>query len=936
MSEAGYCASSVASSVNSDSVLAAPPLGTVEVKDDSLELDEASAISSFNDVSEEGDEFLLGIVADRAEQARDDIENVDVPKIETCISVSSIASLATSVNDENDKETNVNKHVKPTEQLHKALLESKAEFLRDMEAKEAAKLAGDSKAQIEDTDKDREERAAAKSEQQGNSTAAGNASEDDMLVKGTARLVLDLQAAEWGGDKDGKKGKDPLVTGSTTSFTRRESLPGAVHVSNPLASSTNTSISTAQVEVAVMTMEDLQENASLCSSAATAEDDGLHLSAHLVLEDDSTTASGSGEIQGLGMLTSERQAPTEAPQPVVGVEAVVAVKDETRSQRRFLFGSLIGICLLMMIILVLALALAGAVGGEGEEEMISLNNPTLPPLSTLNRIREEGVLKCGHNAFFPTQGAHEKTLVSNHISLSSFESRMLRTGTDHRISSLTSQCQVVAAAIMGEAAQVKFVNMPLVAQRFFGLANGDVDLIALSVTHNMERDIHEPIAHAGLAFSTPYMYEGMKFAGDPFFVQCADNNLRHFEECLNLTVCVSKGGAGHKTLSALLPERNIVAMDFTTSQNFVEEQYSKGVCNLLAADASFLSALTIGESGYEGDVAVTETYFSKDPIAIATTSTDPEFSNFVNSVLEALLVAEQHNITQDKASSFPLTDLFGDLYQDAFQNAIAFSGHFGEIYDRFLEDQFPRASLNRINDGTTGLIYSHPFGLVRHGRDEKPLGLYMQRILDRGVLRCGVRTGFVGFARDQGDQLAGIDTDYCCAVAAALFQGDKRAIEYVQLDSVSDGFALLADGSVDILAGVTRNLENEVREPHTGLGFAFSQPYFYEHQEEKNHCLATRQEDKDWASFVYWVVSATFYAEEQGITMENSNTMPEVFVYGKTFHRMFRDSVLAAGSYSEIYERNLQRLIPRSGRNLLNASPNLGPQHYPLPGFFSS
>lgn len=90
-------------------------------------------------------------------------------------------------------------------------------------------------------------------------------------------------------------------------------------------------------------------------------------------------------------------------------------------------------------------------------------------------------------------------------------------------------------------------------------------------------------------------------------------------------------------------------------------------------------------------------------------------------------------------------------------------------------------------------------------------------------------------------------------------------------------------------------------------------------------------DDPQWSAFVYWIVSATFYAEEEGITQATATRMPTVNLFGPLYSRMLRDVIEAVGSYSEIYERNAEDQIPRGGLNLLNVNP-LGPQHYPLPG----
>ena len=62
------------------------------------------------------------------------------------------------------------------------------------------------------------------------------------------------------------------------------------------------------------------------------------------------------------------------------------------------------------------------------------------------------------------------------------------------------QCKVVAAAIMGESAEVEYINLPTMDQRFEALAIGEVDILIRVITHTMERDVYE--ATTGAAFYT--------------------------------------------------------------------------------------------------------------------------------------------------------------------------------------------------------------------------------------------------------------------------------------------------------------------------------------------------------------------------------------------------------------------------------------------------
>ena len=104
--------------------------------------------------------------------------------------------------------------------------------------------------------------------------------------------------------------------------------------------------------------------------------------------------------------------------------------------------------------------------------------------------------------------------------------------------------------------------------------------------------------------------------------------------------------------------------------------------------------------------------------------------------------------------------------------------------------------------------------------------------------------------------------------------------------------------------------------------------------EDDNFALATRQDDKDWAAYVFWALGALIYAEEKNITALTPNEMPLVFVFGEDLSWMMKGAVLAVGNYGQIYSRHVEPFVPRGGRNQLNTMTHLGPQYYPIPGFF--
>ena len=99
--------------------------------------------------------------------------------------------------------------------------------------------------------------------------------------------------------------------------------------------------------------------------------------------------------------------------------------------------------------------------------------------------------------------------------------------------------------------------------------------------------------------------------------------------------------------------------------------------------------------------------------------------------------------------------------------------------------------------------------------------------------------------------------------------------------------------------------------------------------------IMTREDDPLFSDFCFWILQATIFAEEEGITqMAAVDAMPLTNLFGDLFTRMLQNAVQAVGNTGELYERNIERLVPRAGLNQLNDAG--GPQLYSLPGITSN
>ena len=103
----------------------------------------------------------------------------------------------------------------------------------------------------------------------------------------------------------------------------------------------------------------------------------------------------------------------------------------------------------------------------------------------------------------------------------------------------------------------------------------------------------------------------------------------------------------------------------------------------------------------------------------------------------------------------------------------------------------------------------------------------LNQVKQRGQLICGTNTGLAGFALpDAQGNWAGLDIDYCRAIAAAVL-GDATKVKYVPLDATSR-FESLKSGAVDVLVRNTtwtlsrdsaQGLDFEATNYYDGQGF---------------------------------------------------------------------------------------------------------------------
>ena len=478
----------------------------------------------------------------------------------------------------------------------------------------------------------------------------------------------------------------------------------------------------------------------------------------------------------------------------------------------------------------------------------------------------------------------------------------------------------------------------------------------------------------GITFSVPYLYSDLVFGGLPEYVSCADN-LDTQGNCTGLKFCINRDSEYYDILAEALKEHHI---DLRENLMDIVGGYMDGDGNIIPSISTGTMELILKTffPKHENTRVFTKgkEAFSKDGATIATRDDDPKWSDFVNAIVLGLFAAEEANIYQSNASFMANAVVLGD----ELVRAVEAVGNYGEVYARGVKPMAQRANWNFLNNRTTGLLYTLPFGKVyKVGRGPVPGGM-LESVAERN-LNCGVRLGRPGFAVNinHSDDLEGMDVAFCKAVASAIYKGESGRVNFVAVESEADGYRKLQEKLVDVLAGFEWTLQNDYREESTGTGYTFSQPYFYGpidnhlryesrspwHSESKkgfnvgspihllsshslefdeNLCLVTRQDDPQFSSFVNWIVAATFYAEfsvERGlhadpITKTDAEQMPDVNLFGRPYSKMLRNVVWEVGNYAEVYDANVAPFLPRSDRNTINTVAHRGPQLYVPPNFF--
>ncbi|CAB9515240.1 Putative amino-acid ABC transporter-binding protein YhdW [Seminavis robusta] len=586
------------------------------------------------------------------------------------------------------------------------------------------------------------------------------------------------------------------------------------------------------------------------------------------------------------------------------------------------------LAILLLVLLIVGVGLAIGLSRRGksddESEQVSLPESSSgldvsSSLSTsLEQIKERGHIRCGMYVDHPGYGYQDR-----------------KTG---EYSGFNFQlCRAVAAAVFADGDSVEVVPVNA-GNRFARLGAGEVDLISQATTFTMGRDILEFSTGQGFSFSYPFYFSGLGFGGIQEFVECADRLDPFHGVCRGLKVCVTMGTTQEAIVNELLP--GPVAVRFSDPTDALLYM-TNGTCNVIAAEPILMQPLHLKQAFglfLDEEFVLGNNSFSKDPLSLVTLDSDPRVSDIVNSVVKIMYAAQGMNISRDNVMLHDFDPSVPTALKNRFKDVISAVGNTDELYEAEAAHVLPKHGVNTLNrHHDTGLLWSFPFGRVDEvNPEEAKTSATMDRLQISGVLKCGISGMEQGFAwyNPAKDEWSGLHVELCRGLAAALFAGDVSKVDFVVVETLHR-FHALQNGTVDVLMGEQASLANEFFEPSTGNAYSFSSPYFHGSNSTGNSsssilAMATRREDNLWSSFVYWIIMALIYAEEQSITSSNAIEMPTVNVFGVGYVQCFRDLIGAIGNYGDLYNTSLATVLPRSGGNLLNKAP-YSPQQEAFP-----
>ena len=314
---------------------------------------------------------------------------------------------------------------------------------------------------------------------------------------------------------------------------------------------------------------------------------------------------------------------------------------------------------------------------------------------TLDDVKARGELICGSNVGLTGFGAPDATgaYVGFDVDL----------------------CKAIGAAVLGDAAKVKYV--PTTGEtRFTALASGEVDVLIRNSTWTFSRDTDLKFDFVAVNY----------YDGQGFMVK-KELGVSSAKELDGATVCIQTGTTTELNLADFFKSNNISYTPVNVADDSEAlRQYDAGACDAYTTAASGLAASRASLANPADHIILPE-IISKEPLGPVVRHGDNNWGDIVRWTYYALLEAEEKGITKANIEQVAtsttdpevkrLLGLEGDmgammgLDKEWAKRAIAASGNYGEIFEANIGTSTPIGLARGLNALWTqgGLQYAPPF-----------------------------------------------------------------------------------------------------------------------------------------------------------------------------------------------------------------------------------
>jgi general L-amino acid transport system substrate-binding protein len=200
-------------------------------------------------------------------------------------------------------------------------------------------------------------------------------------------------------------------------------------------------------------------------------------------------------------------------------------------------------------------------------------------------------------------------------------------------------CRVIAAAVLGDAEKVDFVDIATEA-RFTALQSGEIDVLVRNTTWTASRD---GVEGANFLHTTFYDGQGMMVGADSGFASIDDMD--------GAVVCVAGGTTSEGNVATEFERRGLaVEVQSFEDVDLLQEAFVAGRCDGWSSDVSQLTGLRSNYPDGPEALVIFDEVFSKEPLGPAVVDGDTQWAQAVNWAIFATIQAEELGIDSTNAA----------------------------------------------------------------------------------------------------------------------------------------------------------------------------------------------------------------------------------------------------------------------------------------------